>query len=106
LLVVVVKVTVMVQGGPALTEVTAAVDPTPTGVAATKPGEPAPDEVCGAVQPAGTTTVQVELAPKVCATLRKLKVKLLPVLEVSALPGETSMVPSAFASVNVAEAVS
>ncbi|PYI62287.1 MAG: hypothetical protein DMF07_13960 [Verrucomicrobia bacterium] len=43
---------------------------------------------------------------KFAVGLRKLKVKLLPVLPGCALPGETVMVPSPFASVNVADAVS
>jgi len=43
---------------------------------------------------------------KFAVGLRKLKVKLLPVLPGCALPVETVMVPSPFASVNVADAVS
>ena len=40
---------------------------------------------------------------KLAVSLRKLKVKLLPVLLGVVLPGETDMVPSPFASVNVAD---
>src|SRR5690242_16008737 len=76
-----------------------------------KPGLP---EVvlCGAVQPAGTTIWTADPGPALVksplVSLRKLKVKLLPVLLVTAPGGETVMEPSplfAAASVNVAEAV-
>ena len=97
------KVTVMVLP---LTAVDAIVTPVPSATAAlTKPGL-LEFAVCGAVQPAGTTIVTGEFALKVAFGLRKVKVKLLPMLLGTAVEGETCMLPSPFASVNVAEAVS
>ena len=82
----------MVHGPVPLTVVEATVA-APTAVALTLP--------VGFVQPAGTTTSAYELALKLAVSLRKLKVKLFPVLLGVVLPGETDMVPSPFASVNV-----
>src|SRR4029079_14268644 len=78
---------------------------TGVGAALTKPAALA-SVVCGAVQPAGTTTVAIDPEVNAFAPLRKLKVKVLPVLLGCTLLGETVMVPSPFASVNIAEAVS
>ena len=78
----------------------------PTVVALIKPGVPE-DEVCGCVQPAGTTTVAIDPEVKAFAPLRKLKViPLLVVLPSCTLVGETVIAPSPLASVNVADAVS
>src|SRR6185312_7233200 len=78
----------------------------PTSAALTKPGE-VEDEACGAVQPAGTTTVAADPDGKLLPpTLRKLKVKLLPVVLGTTLVGDTVIVPRPPASVNVADAVS
>src|SRR5690349_6805259 len=62
----------------------------------------------GFVQVDGTTTVTADPAVKVVVVVRKLKVKLLPLLLFNALPGETSIVPvpSPLASVKMADAVS
>src|SRR5437764_14673442 len=97
----------MVQGPLPLTVIVPTVFPAATGVGAalTKPAA-VESEVCGAVQPAGTTIVAIDPAVNAFAPLRKLKVKLLPLLPSGALPSETVIVPSPFASVNVAEAVS
>ena len=97
----------IVQGPVPVTVIVPTVFPAATGVGAalTKPAA-VESEVCGAVQPAGTTTVAIDPEVKAFVPFRKLKVKVLPVLLGCTLVGETVIVPSPFASVNVAEAVS
>src|SRR6478672_8915513 len=95
----------MVQGPLPVIEIEPVIDAVPTVAALTKPGA-VESEVCGAVQPAGTTTVASDPAVNAFVPLRKLKVNVLPVLLGCTLVGDTVMVPSPFASVNVAEAVS
>src|SRR5436309_6516257 len=60
----------------------------------------------GAVQVAGTTTSTYEFWLKDTFGVRKLKVKLLPLLPGTAVEGETCMLPSPLPSVNLADAVS
>src|ERR1051325_5645195 len=93
----------MVQG-PVPVTVTVPTVAVPIAVALTLP-DPLP-VVVGAVQPAGTTMAAADPAVKAFGPLRKLKVKLLPLLPRGTLVGETVMVPSPLASVNVADAVS
>src|SRR4051794_39430910 len=94
----------MVQGPVPLTDGEPTVaEPTPTTL--TYPGLVG-IVVCGVVQPVGTTTLTAEFAGKDTeVSVRKLKVKLLPVLLGVVVPGETFIVPLPLASVNVTDAV-